>query len=569
MEAWNTACPDWEDRILAGRTLVPDLPLFRDEAARAVRVFNRLKIPDVIGQPTMAEAGTEWLLPIVEAIFGSYDAVAQRRMINEFFWLVPKKNSKSSGAAAIMITIMILNRRPLAEGLLIAPTKQIADIAYKQAWGIIQADAQLAKLFHGQHHIRLITHRNSGATMQIKAADTDAITGSKATYTLIDETHVFAKKPRASDIFVEIRGALAARPDGFLIQVTTQSKDPPSGVFKEELENARKVRDGEMRLPLLPILYELPQRISADGGWKDRKLWPLVNPNMGKSVDESFLVNQLLKAEENGAEALALLASQHFNVEIGMGLRANRWPGSEFWKNRVDHALVSPSEDRQAGLRAILDLCEVICVGIDGGGLDDLFGLTVLGREKVTRDWLAWTHAWCHHGVLTRRKSIAARLRDFERAGELTIVNDELGDIAEIVEVVASIKDRGLLACVGVDPAGLGEFIEAMAEIGVTQEAKLLVGVPQGYGMMNAIKTAERKLANGTLRHSGSSLMTWAVGNLKIEPTATAIRATKQNAGDAKIDPVMSLFDAVVPMSLNPEPVNTRSVYEGRGLILV
>ncbi|WP_264045556.1 terminase large subunit [Methylobacterium flocculans] len=569
MKAWNTACPDWEDRILAGRTLVPDLPLFRDEAARAVRVFNRLKIPDVIGQPTMAEAGTEWLLPIVEAIFGSYDAAAQRRMINEFFWLVPKKNSKSSGAAAIMITIMILNRRPLAEGLLIAPTKQIADIAYKQAWGIIQADAQLAKLFHGQHHIRLITHRNSGATMQIKAADTDAITGSKATYTLIDETHVFAKKPRASDIFVEIRGALAARPDGFLIQVTTQSKDPPSGVFKEELENARKVRDGEMRLPLLPILYELPQRISADGGWKDRKLWPLVNPNMGKSVDESFLVNQLLKAEENGAEALALLASQHFNVEIGMGLRANRWPGSEFWKSRVDHALVSPSEDRQAGLRAILELCEVVCVGIDGGGLDDLFGLTVLGRERATRDWLAWTHAWCHDGVLTRRKSIAARLRDFERAGELTIVNDELGDIAEIVEVVASIKDRGLLACVGVDPAGLGEFIEAMAEIGVTQEAKLLVGVPQGYGMMNAIKTAERKLANGTLRHSGSSLMNWAVGNLKIEPTATAIRATKQNAGDAKIDPVMSLFDAVVPMSLNPEPARTRSVYESRDMLMV
>lgn len=84
--------------------------------------------------------------------------------------------------------------------------------------------------------------------------------------------------------------------------------------------------------------------------------------------------------------------------------------------------------------------------------------------------------------------------------------------------------------------------------------------------MMNAIKTTERKLANGTLKHAGLGLMAWAVGNLKIEPTATAIRATKQNAGDAKIDPVMALFDAVVPMSLNPEPVRTRSIYETRGL---
>lgn len=183
-----------------------------------------------------------------------------------------------------------------------------------------------------------------------------------------------------------------------------------------------------------------------------------------------------------------------------------------------------------------------------------LFGLCVLGRDRTTKEWLAWTHAWCHEGVLERRKSIAPRLRDFADAGELTIVGDALEDIAAIVDVVAQVKDAGLLACVGVDPAGLGEFIEALAEIGVTQDAKLLVGVPQGYGMMNAIKTTERKLANGTLRHAGSGLMAWAVSNLKIEPTATAIRATKQNAGDAKIDPVMALFDAVVPMSMNPEP---------------
>jgi phage terminase large subunit-like protein len=40
---------------------------------------------------------------------------------------------------------------------------------------------------------------------------------------------------------------------------------------------------------------------------------------------------------------------------------------------------------------------------------------------------------------------------------------------------------------------------------------------------------------------------------LKIEPTATGIRATKMTAGDAKIDPAMSMFDAVTLMSRNPE----------------
>ena len=71
--------------------------------------------------------------------------------------------------------------------------------------------------------------------------------------------------------------------------------------------------------------------------------------------------------------------------------------------------------------------------------------------------------------------------------------------------------------------------------------------------MMNAIKTAERKLENGTFRHAPCGLMNWCVGNVKIEPTATAIRATKQNAGDAKIDPWAALMNAVSGMVKNPE----------------
>ena len=81
--------------------------------------------------------------------------------------------------------------------------------------------------------------------------------------------------------------------------------------------------------------------------------------------------------------------------------------------------------------------------------------------------------------------------------------------------------------------------------------------------------SAERRLARGTLRHNGSSLMAWAVGNLKIEPTATAIRATKQFAGDKKIDPIMALFDAVVPMMLDPEPSGGTTIPEDYDLPVV
>lgn len=243
MLTWSTKCLDWEDRILSGRSLVPDLPLFESEAARALRMFQRLKIPDMIGTPTLAEACGEWFFPIVSALFGSYDPARNVRMIQEYFLLIPKKNGKSSAGGAVMVVALLMNRRPEAEFLLIAPTKEIADIAFKQASKTILIDPVLAAKFQIQRHVRLITYRKNGATLQIKAADTDVITGSKACGTMIDETHVFAKKANAADVFVEIRGALTARPDGFLFQTTTQSKAPPDrGLQDRTGDGARRAR---------------------------------------------------------------------------------------------------------------------------------------------------------------------------------------------------------------------------------------------------------------------------------------------------------------------------------------
>jgi phage terminase large subunit-like protein len=365
---------------------------------------------------------------------------------------------------------------------------------------------------------------------------------------MIDETHVFAKKANAADIFIELRGALTKRPDGFLFQTTTQSKQSPSGVFASELAMARAVRDGHAPMPLLPVLYELPDRLARDNGWKERRYWPLVNPNLGRSTNEDFLAREVMRAEADGPGAVALIASQHFNVQIGLSLRENGWPGAEYWEAAEDAALT---------LDEILIRSEVIVVGIDGGGLDDLFGLAVVGRCRETLDWLVWTHAWCHRSVLDRRKLIASRLEQAQAAGELTIVEHAAQDIEEIVELIADIRDKKLLACVAVDPAGLGEFIEALRAIKITQEGEQVVGAPQGYQLMNAIKTAERKVENGTLKHAPNALMDWCVGNVKIEPTATAIRATKQSAGDAKIDPWMALMDAVTVMVRDPKPQNT------------
>lgn len=91
--------------------------------------------------------------------------------------------------------------------------------------------------------------------------------------------------------------------------------------------------------------------------------------------------------------------------------------------------------------------------------------------------------------------------------------------------------------------------------------------MPQGWKLNNAIKTTERKLAGGALKHGGSRLMASAVGNAKAEARGNAITITKQAAGSAKIDPLMALFDAVVAMGLNPE--QAPGCYVSPGLVVL
>jgi phage terminase large subunit-like protein len=80
-----------------------------------------------------------------------------------------------------------------------------------------------------------------------------------------------------------------------------------------------------------------------------------------------------------------------------------------------------------------------------------------------------------------------------------------------------------------------------------------VVGISQGWRLGGAIKTTERKLAEGGMVHGGQRLMNWCVGNARVEPKGNSILITKQASGTAKIDPLMATFNAVSLMSLNPE----------------
>lgn len=541
MAQWSTACTDWENRLIDGESIIPP-PIFADQAEQALSIFRELRVSDLPGKPTFGECSEAWVFDFVKVIFGGYDAETGNQLIREYGLLISKKNTKSTIAAGIMLTALILCWREDEEHLILAPTKEVADNSFKPAAGMIRADEELTDMFQIQDHIRTITHRVTRNTLKVVAADTDTVSGKKSGRILVDELWLFGKRANAEAMFMEALGGQVSRNEGWVIYLTTQSDDPPAGVFKERLDYWRDVRDSKISDPkTLGILYEFPDSMIQTKAYLQPENFYITNPNIGLSVSPEWIADNLRKNQAKTDGTLQQFLAKHLNIEIGLNLRSDRWAGVDFWEQQA----------RRVSFNDLLQRAEVISVGIDGGGLDDLLGFSAVGRDAETREWLCWCHAWAHEIAIRRRKSEESRFNDFVKAGDLTIVKRVGQDTEEVAEYVSRIHTAELLDKIGIDPSGVGQILDALIEAEIPADA--VVGVSQGWRLGGAIKTTERKLAEGVLVHAGQPMMAWCVGNARVEPKGNAILITKQASGKGKIDPLMALFNAVSLMALNPE----------------
>lgn len=553
---WDLSCAEWWDRLVAGQTPIsPRLPLYGDRGEAAVRALKMLRVADLPGTPTMEEVCGEWFFDITRTLFGSTDPVTRQRAIREVFVLVPKKNSKTSYTALLMLVALLLNTRPMAEFFFLAPVQKTAEMAFSQAAGAVRLDPVLEAKLHVRDHLKEIVHRVTGASMKIITFDPETTTGMKVSGgVMIDELHVIAKSGKAAAALGQITGGMGPFPDAFCLYTTTQSDEPPVGVFAAKLKQAREIRDGKRRGRMLPVLFEFPEAMQLDRArpWMRPEFWRCVTPNLGRSVHLAGLAEDSRVALETSEEEFRRWASQHLNIQIGLAMHAHAWAGTRYWEAAGQVVELRGRE----GLDKLLEMSEVVTGGIDGGGLDDLLGLAFLGREPPTSDhpgrWLHWCHAWVQRDVLEMRKSEAPAFLDFEADGDLTIIDMPGQDVEELADLCEYVDASGLLDRFGVDQAGISAIVEALIARGIALDR--IVGVPQGWKLVGAIKTTERKLKSGELVHGATRLMAYSAGNAKALPRGNAMMIDKQTCGTAKIDPLMALFDAVTLMTMDPKP---------------
>lgn len=203
-----------------GESLLPDLPLDDVEASKAEGIFDMLRLPDVQGQPRMKEAAGQWFRDIVRAAFGGVERRINDegltdfiRRVGEVFILIPKKNSKTTNAAALGIVALMMNSRPNVDGVIIGPTQEVADKCFAQMQGMITADEYLSKRFRVVEHKKTIIdlHRDPdtlvsrNVRLKVKSFDKKVVVGSIPFIAIIDELHEMSNDRHAKHVIAQIR----------------------------------------------------------------------------------------------------------------------------------------------------------------------------------------------------------------------------------------------------------------------------------------------------------------------------------------------------------------------------
>jgi hypothetical protein len=375
---------------MAGLPLVPDLPLFQSEAQRALRVFKRLRLPDVIGTPTMAEACGEWFQADRRGAVRLLRPGDQPADDPGVLPGDPEKERKKLKRRRVMVWRLIVNRRPEGEFLLDRADEGDRRHRVQAGVGTIKLDDELEKKFHIQRHIRKITHRETGATLQIKAADTDVITGSKAVGTMIDETHVFAKKP--TRLRSSSRSAARWRPG-------------PTGSCSRRRRSRRSSRPASSR-PSSSVARECPRRqdpTAAAAG----DLRTATSPGARWRLEEA----EILAAGQPEHGAVGRRGVPRPRADEGGERGCPRWRSSPRSTSTSRSASISgptagrapSSGKRQADKTLTLDDADRALRGRGGRHRRRRprrpVRAGVLGRERVTKAMAALVHAWAHVGA--------------------------------------------------------------------------------------------------------------------------------------------------------------------------
>lgn len=484
-----------------------------------------------------------WQRAVVANLFGWKRPDGSRRFRKGLFY-VPRKNAKSTTAAALTLTAAFTDNEAGAQIYCAAAEKEQAKFVWTAAKRMIEAEPELLGACKIYKALQTIEIPSIGAYIKPLSVDANTKHGSNPHWVTLDELHA----QRDRDLDEALTSGMGARRQPMMFYLTTADHYGPS-LCNEVYKFACNVRDndGDPDKPgydatFLPIIYE------AEKGddWKDEKTWYKANPNLGVSVKLDFMRAECRKAQEVTTYENTF-RRLHLNQQTE---QSERWIPMDKWTACGDRFKAA-------------DLLGKKCWGgLDLANTSDLAALALAFPEGDTMRLLLWF--WCPWEQAERRsKRDGVPYLTWERGGFLTRTPGDVIDYSFIRSQIVKIAQQYDLQDIGYDKYNAQHLVNQLTD----EDGIHMVEFGQSCIHMNdPCKQFSVLIEQGKLRHGGNPVLNWMAGNVSIVFDANNnFKPDKKRSGD-KIDGIVASIMAVA-RAMNSD--TTASVYETRGLLTV
>ena len=470
---------------------------------------------------------------IIRKIFGTRDKQG-RLQYRKVLLYIPRKNSKTTLATAILLYSLLGLGRKGQQILSCAADREQAAIVYRTAEQMIEQDEylqQFVELVPSQK--RIVVPQTHSFYVSLSGEHKGKL-GYSPSVVIFDELE---EQPNRN-LWTKVTSAFGGRTDYLLIAIMTAG-DNKESVAWEELDYAQKVQAGIIDDPrYLPILYHA----NEEDDWADEKVWEKCNPLWTEEKLE-FLRSEYKQAKEIPARK-ATFCQYYLNLWQN---KSSALIADEDWQKNNDPPLKLPTTEYVAGLD-FASVEDTTCLCLFGKNPDDTYDVIPFfwvseerAKERTTADFNY--PLWVQQGYL---KTIPGQITDPEQV---------LPDILKITEEYK-------IKLIGADRWGLQNWLgPRLIEHGIP-----VVGIAQNYSQMSEpLKTMLRLALAGKLRTGGNPVLRWHVSNAKVLKDNNENYRIVKTTSVEKVDGIVALNMAVV-VSETPDQIAKPSIYETQGI---
>lgn len=239
----------------------------------------------------------------IQALYGFIDRDTGCRQYRESFFLVGRKNGKSTLLAGLALYMLTSDGEGGAEVYSTATKYAQARLLFDEAHNMIKQSPALARHFRKRKSD--LYYEPAMSKFQPLARNSDTLDGLNASFVIMDELH--GVKDR--NLYEVMRQSQSARRQPLMIMITTAGTVREC-IFDDMYTYAANVADGVIAdLHFLPILYELDERSE----WTDPAAWIKANPALGAIKKLDDLSAKVERAKQNRNELSGVLCKE-FNV---------------------------------------------------------------------------------------------------------------------------------------------------------------------------------------------------------------------------------------------------------------